>query len=279
MNYKQMLKTAALSTLLLSAVGAPSALAETADNTNPAPVKLTETVMAKKILDPLKLAETYAPETVEDWKKALADYESLTTKFFWTDVVDGKAGDIQVIPLSEVKTVEGGIDGTFDVSLKELKTVDGTELFKTVTMMKTLNADSFALEPAAADINVAEAGAYSDETTATAVPFVKFATVASGEAVRGTIADMKEMGTAGIAISVSSSEDSSISAFAQGWKQLEEAVQSGDGQAIKQALANQLEQYKQRITELQNAKTDVTATTLQAIPALPSVPAASTDKE
>lgn len=275
MNYKQMLKTAALSTLLLSAVGAPSALAETADNTNPAPVKLTETVMAKKILDPLKLAETYAPETVEDWKKALADYASLTTKVFWG--VDGKAAHIQVIPLSEVKAVEGGIDGTFDASLKELKTLDGTELFKTVTMMKTFNTDSFALEPAAADINVAEAGAYSDETTATAVPFVKFATVASGEAVPGTIADMKEMGTAGIAISVSSSEDSSISAFAQGWKQLEEAVQSGDGQAIKLALANQLEQYKQRITELQNAKTDMA--TLQAIPAISTVPAASADKE
>jgi len=284
MNYKQMLKTAALSTLLLSAVGAPAAMAETADHTNATPVQFAETVIAKKLLDPLKLAETYAPETVEDWKQTLAEYTSLTPKMlFWAESADGKTLNIKTMPLSEATAVEGQIAGKVDVSLKELKPLDGNELFKSVTVIKKVNDDTFAIERATTDSKSgeAEAGGLSEAAVTTSVaaaPVLKVSAEA-GDTIADPGAEAIAVNTVSFSISSASVVDSTIgaSAFAEGWKQLEEAVQSGDGQAIKQALANQLEQYKQRITELQNAKTDVAA--LQAIPAIPTVPAASADKE
>jgi hypothetical protein len=284
MNYKQMLKTAALSTLLLSAVGGPSAMAETADHTNAKPVQMAETVIAKKLLDPLKLAETYAPETVEDWKQTLDAYTSLTPKMlFWAKSADGQPLNIQTVPLSEAVAVEGQFAGKADVSLKELKPLDGNELFKTITVMKKVNDDTFTIERATTDSKSgeAEAGGSSEAAvtvSVTAAPALKVSAEA-GDTITDPGAEAIAADTVSFSIASVSVADSTIgaSAFAEGWKQLEEAVQSDDGQAIKQALATQLELYKQRITELQEAKANLT--TLQAIPAVPSAPAASADKE
>jgi len=284
MNYKQMLKTAALSTLLLSAVGAPAAMAETADHTNAKPVQMAETVIAKRLLDPLKLAETYSPETVDDWKQTLDAYTSLTPKMlFWAESADGQPLNIQTVPLSEAVAVEGQFAVKADVKFEEMKPLDSAEFFKTVTMVKRVNDDTFAIDPATADSNgdEAEAGGLNEAAvtvSVTAAPVLKVSAEA-GDTIADPGAEAIAANTVSFSIASASVVDSTIgaSAFAEGWKQLEEAVQSGDGQAIKQALANQLEQYKQRITELQNAKTDMTA--LQAIPAIPTAPAASADKE
>ncbi|MGO4545006.1 hypothetical protein AB4Z29_09410 [Paenibacillus sp. 2TAB23] len=99
MNYKMIFKNVALSTLLLSAVAGPTVFA---DSSHPStklehaaplssanliePVKL-ETINATaafQILDPIKLAEAYAKDTVKEWQAVIAQYDSLISKRFET---------------------------------------------------------------------------------------------------------------------------------------------------------------------------------------------------
>ena len=78
MNKNVMIKSLALSTLLMSAIGG-SAFAEKAE-TVPAPgAKLSQAItLAKPTFgNPLQLAKQYAPDTVKDWEAVLTRYDQL----------------------------------------------------------------------------------------------------------------------------------------------------------------------------------------------------------
>jgi len=86
MNHKLIISRFALSTaLLMSAVAGP-AISNAAEPAAPAPLqtlhKLSDTVLnvdgisiISSFTNPVDLAKKYAPDTVEEWTKTLADYE------------------------------------------------------------------------------------------------------------------------------------------------------------------------------------------------------------
>lgn len=87
MNQQMILKKLALSALLVSAVAAPTA-ANAASGANDQSAKTTAATVVTSAskgsistnvtildwVDPLELAKTYAPNTLEDWKKTLDQY-------------------------------------------------------------------------------------------------------------------------------------------------------------------------------------------------------------
>lgn len=77
MNKNVMIKSLALSTLLMSAIGG-SAFAEKAE-TAPAPAAKPQAItLAKPTFgNPLQLAKQYAPDTVKDWEAVLTRYDQL----------------------------------------------------------------------------------------------------------------------------------------------------------------------------------------------------------
>ena len=153
MNHQLVLKKLALSALLVSAVAAPTAAnaatkskdesqkltASTAALVTPAngftPLSITLSVWA----EPLKLAETYAPNTVEDWKKTLEQYKKVSglSLSIAAEKVASQEGKVELrkVILSEdsrsVSYIEAGQN--LDVSLVETKKVEGKGVEDTIT--------------------------------------------------------------------------------------------------------------------------------------------------
>jgi hypothetical protein len=237
MNHKRLFQKIALSTLLLSAVASPSAFADTAHETDK--VLPAVQMSAVTMLDPVKLAETYAPETVTDWRQTLSQYnEAVLSKVKISS--DGITTRIKTVPIGEVelrKSESGGEPVVLSEALSGDKAITISKVFATEAVMLT-----------------------KAEFAAERVDFTGEATPDKG---------------ATIAISVSSNAANlPMSPFMQGWSELDKAVQSNDGNTIRQALANQLALYKQEIThlnEMQPADADVHV--LESVPATPAVTA------
>ncbi|WP_053376392.1 hypothetical protein [Paenibacillus sp. FJAT-27812] len=242
MNYKMMFKNVAMTTLLLSAVAGPQVFADSAkqsvnhaEKAGTAASHLIETVKlenaaattfaARNILDPLKLAETYAPDTVNEWKSTLERYNNLTSKLFYFASAD-KLEIVGSADLGKMVNEKSSAD-TISVSLKALSAEEVKQIReKSITLTK---AEGVPIEVKALDgkeIASASTGTTSavsavSLTTATAVPLDgKF----------------------------------ELSPFAQGWTELDKAVDSKDANEIKQALSKQLELYKQEIAALEKAE-------------------------
>jgi hypothetical protein len=94
MNHKHMMKRLALSTLLLSAVASPvmanAATSPDAKASTPAQKTITLqkdgnqefTSFAIVMTNPLDLAKTYAPDTVQDWKTTMDKFDKLAASKF-----------------------------------------------------------------------------------------------------------------------------------------------------------------------------------------------------
>jgi F0F1-type ATP synthase epsilon subunit len=243
MNYKMMIKNVAMSTLLLSAVAGPQVFADSAKQ----PVNQTEvagtaaashlmetvklenaattTFASKNILDPVKLAETYAPDTVEEWKSVLEQYNNLTSKLFLS-VNAEKLEIVESADLSKITNVKSAA-GTISFSMKALTADEAKQVGdKMVTLIK---AEGVPLEVKALDdkdIVAVEAG------TAIATNAVSI-TAATAVPVDGKF---------------------QLSPFAQGWTELDKAVNTKDATEIKQALSKHLELYKQEIVALEKTE-------------------------
>lgn len=218
MNYKMIFKNVALSTLLLSAVAGPTVFADSAhNNTRPdrvaafssthvtEPIKLEafNSTAAFQLLDPIKLAETYAKESVKEWQAVIAQYDSLVSKRF------------EVVSIGEI--TEAG------VALPSLS-LSSKDLSLSAVAPTTLQAVPLS-EKELASVKAFSVVGVSAELTSGTI------------AVSGTTA-------------ANSAIEIKLSPFFEGMTALEKAVKSNDEAAIREALAKQLELYKQEITSL-----------------------------
>lgn len=240
MNHKRLFQKIALSTLLLSAVASPSAFADTDYETDKA--LPTIQMSAARIMDPVKLAETYAPETVTDWQQTLSQYhETLRSKVKMNGV--SIAASIKAVPVGEVG-LRMSESGGEPIMLSEAVSED-----KTVTISKVFATEAVKLSKA--------------EVAAERVDLI-------GDAAAGGTTLGK---AATISVSVSANPANlPMSPFMQGWSELDKAVQSNDGNTIRQALANQLALYKQEIVHL-NEMQPAEVQLLESVPAAPVVAA------
>ncbi|TMV46454.1 hypothetical protein FE783_26185 [Paenibacillus mesophilus] len=242
MNHKRLFHKIALSTLLLSAFASPSAFADTTLETDK--VLPAIQMSAARMLDPVKLAETYAPETVSDWQQTLSQYhEALRSKVKMN--AGGISATIKALPIGEVElgTSEAGEEPAAVLS-------EALSLDKSVTISKVFATDAVKLTKA--------------EIAAERVELI-------GGAAVGVAADDKN---AAIAISVSAiAADLPMSPFMQGWSELDKAVQTNDGNTIRQALANQLALYKQEIVHLN----EIQPVGVQLMDIVPATPAAAAE--
>ncbi|WP_409347031.1 hypothetical protein [Paenibacillus sp. MBLB4367] len=221
MNRNNVFRKVALSTLLLSAVAGPTAFADAPKATVTAVSSVK--IAATQMLDPLKLAETYAPETVNDWKETLDQYKEALTPKVWNangdSVTDVQALQVSIKAISAIPA-EAAPVGTVTVKREEAPTFT---LSKNDDM-KTIDAkEGIALEKMVLSENSLQQVSGADETAGVAVQKLA-STKLDGELP--------------------------VSPFFQGWSELEKATESKDAEAIKQALAKQLELYKQEIASL-----------------------------
>lgn len=244
MKRNLLIRKIALSTLLLSAVASPSAFADAPPEASTDTVKAVQAIKisAASVMDPLKLAETYAPETVEDWKQTLAEYdEAIRSRVRVT------AGNIATF----AKTVQ--------VDQAELIQIQpGAEPIVLSTVTELGEGQSIALKA----IGAAEPVTLTEADIAEGTPNVVSGGVLSVTAPNETVS---------FAVAVSpNAEGQPISAFMQGWSDLSKAVESKDGNAIKQALAHQLTLYKEKIALISSDDQPVAQAAVQAIPATPA---------
>lgn len=245
MKRNLLIRKIALSTLLLSAIASPAAFADSQPETSPRPVKVAPllTISAASVMDPLKLAETYAPETVEDWKQTLAEYEEAIK--------------------SRVKVTAGSV-ATFVKTVRldqaaPTQTEPGTEpvVFGTVTKFEGEESISASAVETGEPITLTEAH-ITAPVKLEAVPGAVLAAVGSSENVAFSIAVSPN------------AESKPLDDFMQGWADLSKAAESKDGNAIKQALAHQLTLYKQKIALILSDDQPVAQAAAQAIPATPA---------
>jgi hypothetical protein len=168
MNQQMLFKKLALSALLVSAVAAP-AVTNAANGAQEGTAKTTAAsgaftpvskLAAIDWADPLKLAKTYAPNTLEDWKKALDEYHkaggfSITTatelvaspvegvklslenlsieSMPAVNIEAGSSAEIPGLPeFSEVSTIPGlpVAEGSIPTSIKGLATVSAAPVLE-----------------------------------------------------------------------------------------------------------------------------------------------------
>jgi len=216
MNQQMLFKKLALSALLVSAVAAPSAMnaasgaqdhsAKTtaAAVVTPAAsgsisVKLTNIDWA----DPLELAKTYAPNTLEDWKKTLDQYY--------------KAAGFSITAVSEL--------------------VPSEQAEEVILSKEILSAEALP-------VSYIEAGS----SLKIELP--------EDKKVEGNISTSIKAVEATAAVESTSTQEPSEAdkAFFKAQNDLNSAAKSKDATAIKEALANLLDQYKEKIKAFESAK-------------------------
>jgi hypothetical protein len=231
MTPNRLFQKIALSTLLLSAVASPSAFA--ADTSDMA--ALTKPAVHFSVTawqDPVKLAETYAPDTVEEWKQTMAAYKEAlgaNVQMTFSSASLVRAVPVDIIAADEQPALVESFVIRDDVTAAPAVSLNAA--FGEGVALPTLSASAIALP----ELN--EAGSNVTVTFAT------------------------------------TTEALPISAFAQGWLDLNAAVQANDEAAIKQALVHQLALYKEEIAKL---KAGVEPMTLPAMATLRALPAAET---
>ncbi|MEF3304389.1 hypothetical protein [Paenibacillus sp. GYB003] len=239
MIHNRLFHKIALSTVLLSAVAGPTAFAET---TEPQAVGSGASIVrfaAVSALDPLKLAETYAPETAAEWKQTLELYEqAMSAKFQVLDGIDGALR--KTVAIGPAIPPEGSAERIAAVSIK----------------LEEANAEGGLAV-------VTEAMPLSD-TAAPAIKEVAWASVVAKDGAPEAVPDE----AAKLVVSAAGG-DSPKTAFMEGWRELDEAVRSKNGDAIKQSLAKQLTLYKQEIAALNESGSGDphAADIIQAVPA------------
>lgn len=220
MNQQMIFKKLALSALLVSAVAAPTAV-NAASGANDQSAKTTAAAvvtpatkgsMDTKVTildwtDPLELAKTYAPNTLEDWKKTLDQYY--------------KAAGFNITAVSEVvPSVQA----------------DGDKLSKDTVSVESLPV-SYIEAGRGLNIQLPE-----DKNMDSA----KFSSITAVDTIASVDAT---------AVTISLQESSEADkTFFKAQEELNSAAKSKDATVIKEALANLLDQYKEKIKEFETAK-------------------------
>ncbi|WP_339318014.1 hypothetical protein [Paenibacillus sp. FSL R10-2734] len=220
MNQQMLFKKLALSALLVSAVAAPTAVnaASGAKDQNAKTTAAAVLTSASKgsmdtkvtILDwtdPLELAKTYAPNTLEDWKKTLDQYY--------------KAAGFSITAVSEVVPSEQA---------------EGAIFTKNIVSAEALPV-SYIEAGRSVDIQLPE-DKNMDSAMSSSITAVD--TIASVEATEATIS-LQELSEAD-------------KAFFKAQENLNSAAKTKDATVIKEALTKLLDQYKEKIKELETAK-------------------------
>lgn len=241
MKQNRLFQKIALSTLLLSAVASPSAFADTSTEAVQAvPAVRISTAMT---LDPVKLAETYAPETVSEWKQTMAEYnDALASR------VNITSGNIAFVKTMKVDVAGAG---------QELSSMEPL-------VIQSIGEASEGKAIALKAVKAMDAVIITDA----AIPAERLDAAAEDQVAMSTL---KEAAT--VTVTLAASEGiMPLSAFAQGWAELNNAVNTNDGNAIKQALAHQLALYKQEITTLKEGGLPLAQLNVQAVPAAAAEP-------
>ncbi|MBY3622300.1 hypothetical protein HGO21_22550 [Acinetobacter sp. CUI P1] len=216
MNQQMIFKKLALSALLVSAVAAPTAV-NAASGANDQSAKTTAAAvvtpatkgsMDTKVTildwtDPLELAKTYAPNTLEDWKKTLDQYY--------------KAAGFNITAVSEVvPSVQA----------------DGDKLSKDTVSVESLPV-SYIEAGGNLKVELPEDKKLEGDISTSIKAVDAIATVESTSTQELSEADK---------------------AFFKAQNDLNSAAKSKDATVIKEALANLLDQYKEKIKEFETAK-------------------------
>lgn len=216
MNQQMIFKKLALSALLVSAVAAPNAV-NAASGANDQSAKTTAAAvvtpatkgsMDTKVTildwtDPLELAKTYAPNTLEDWKKTLDQYY--------------KAAGFNITAVSEVvPSVQA----------------DGDKLSKDTVSVESLPV-SYIEAGGNLKVELPEDKKLEGDISTSIKAVDAIATVESTSTQELSEADK---------------------AFFKAQNDLNSAAKSKDATVIKEALANLLDQYKEKIKEFETAK-------------------------
>lgn len=239
MKYKLFGKLA-LSAALLGTAALPvhASGADTSDVPKPpgksAPVATTATISVMP--NPLELAEKYAPETVQDWKETLEKYGKLAGAegtFFFSEATAVAADNGDANPVTA--------DGEFGIAIAVRATpaadiqgsVDSGDIkqFKAAQIKEFSPLEGTAIE--VAEVVKTDAGVVKHDVIhgeAANLEAVKISDAASFDAVKISDEDL---------------------AFIHARIDLFKAVGSKDSDAIKEALAKLLNQYKEQIAKLE----------------------------
>lgn len=234
-------------------------------------------------VDLLQLAETYAPESLEDWKQTLEEYRKAVSVLIHTPASGAAAGsdrlplrfgqvpDGVLLPslhISEIKgtdgvyAVKGGIDlaqeagqleltkgeGAIQIRAIPVESVEQNEQQSNIVWTKTIAQGGAVTAPAKIfSVETALTEIVPAEAVTTgAVPFeaVPF------EAVQLGAVPAEAMPARAFTATVAAAEAGSLPFLAINGDDLLQAVESQDNDAIRDALSRQLQLYKEKIAEL-----------------------------
>lgn len=228
MNHKLIVKKIALSTLLLS-VAASSAYASESSQTTTSPSQtltsstqfqaVTATAAVKRT-DPVDLAATYAPDTVNDWKNTLTQYHEAIQKKFGAVLR-------QATPLDSTGT---------NLNISSVRVIDPTDTKEIADgqFTKVLTQGELTDPTASTDI---KAG------VALAVAAIPALPTLPADAETSTFSSTEAKNTVSVA---AISLDNPLF---KGEMELQKAAESKDAQVITKSLAKLLVLYKEQIAE------------------------------
>ncbi|OAB27056.1 hypothetical protein PMSD_24070 [Paenibacillus macquariensis subsp. defensor] len=272
MNHQMIFKKLALSAVLVSAVAVPTvtnaasepkavspeATSKTVTTVSGNKVLATGTTVASSWANPLELVKTYAPTTLEDWKKTLEQYKKVAgndlsgiykaTKMVSAEpAVSGEAMpffiDMEKIDIDpdqafEITSLEPAVSGEampFFIDMKKIDIKPGQAF--DITSLESSGVEHIAAIPTAiGEANNMSVTLVMDNGKADQAAFEKTSFVKS------TMATSSEQMSEG------------DQAFFKAQIALNDAAKSKDAAAIKEALAKLLVQYKQQIADFETAK-------------------------
>ncbi|OPG95782.1 hypothetical protein B2I21_20660 [Chryseobacterium mucoviscidosis] len=254
MNYSLKFRNVALSTLLLTAISAPIVANADSDANANAATNGTATLKEAKfsiaaftMANPVELAKKYAPDTVSEWEKTLANYNKLLSKTSMSaglaslvavdidsDQWKGTSENAKPDEMKEMQTLK--IEGGKLTSIEGVKAVKAEQ----IPHSESKNTLSFSITTSSADLKKLVENAKPGEAVA-------FSTVELDEQTTGvTSAVIADAETFQISV-----VDPTASAFFKAQTNLNNAVSAKDSAAIKTSLAELLKQYKAQIVELE----------------------------
>lgn len=199
-----------------------------------APIQAATTISI--LPNPLELAERYAPETVQDWKETLEKYGKLAGAegtFFFSEAaaVDGDNGDAQPVTGDGEFGITIAVEATPAIDINESPGSGDIKEFKAIQIKEFTPLEGTAIEVAEAvktDVGIVKHDVIHSE--AAGMEAVKLSDAANLEGVKISDEDL---------------------AFIHARIDLFKAVGSKDSDAIKEALAKLLDQYKEQIAKLE----------------------------
>ncbi|KGP78753.1 MULTISPECIES: hypothetical protein [unclassified Paenibacillus] len=246
MNYSFKFRNVALSALLLTAISAPVVANADSDANANAVTNGTATLKEAKfsiaaftMANPVELAKKYAPDTVSEWEKTLANYNKLLSQ---TSMSAGLASLVAVDIDSD--QWKGTSENAKPDEMKEMQTlkIEGVKAVKAeqIPHSESKNTLSFSITTSSADLKKLVENAKPGEAVAISTVELDEKTTGVTSAV---IADAETFQISGI--------DPTASAFFKAQTNLNNAVSAKDSAAIKTSLAELLKQYKEQIVELE----------------------------